>query len=210
MKTALKPMLLAATVLTVVAAISAGALARYKLGPRERIVKSEQERLLRQLNALVPARSYDNDLASDTLQLRVPELDARDPVIVYRARRAGAPVAAILTVVAPDGYSGDIRLLVGIEADGRVAGVRVLEHRETPGLGDKIDLDRADWILDFNGRSLTDPAPAQWAVRKDGGIYDQFAGATITPRAVVKAVKQALAYFRQNQVALFAPAAPTP
>ncbi len=205
MKIALKSMLAAAAVLTAIVAVSAGALALTYLGTRDRIVQSEHERLLRQLNALVPAGRYNNDLAQDRLTLRIPELDARDPVTVYRARQSGNPVAAILTAVAPDGYSGDIRLLIGIEADGRLAGVRVLEHRETPGLGDKIDLDRADWILSFDGRSLSDPLPAQWTVRKDGGVFDQFAGATITPRAVVKAVRRALEYFRQNQAALFEP-----
>ena len=210
MKIALKSMLAAAAVLTAIAAVSAGALALTYLGTRDRIVQSEHERLLRQLNALVPAGRYNNDLAQDRLTLRIPELDARDPVTVYRARQSGSPVAAILTAVAPDGYSGDIRLLIGIEADGRLAGVRVLEHRETPGLGDKIDLDRADWILSFDGRSLSDPLPAQWTVRKDGGVFDQFAGATITPRAVVKAVRRALEYFRQNQAALFEPLSTAP
>lgn len=210
MKIALKSMLAAAAVLTAIAAVSAGALALTYLGTRDRIVQSEHERLLRQLNALVPAGRYNNDLAQDRLTLRIPELDARDPVTVYRARQSGNPVAAILTAVAPDGYSGDIRLLIGIEADGRLAGVRVLEHRETPGLGDKIDLDRADWILSFDGRSLSDPLPAQWTVRKDGGVFDQFAGATITPRAVVKAVRRALEYFRQNQAALFEPLSTAP
>lgn len=210
MKIALKSMLAAAAVLTAIAAVSAGALALTYLGTRDRIVQSEHERLLRQLNALVPAGRYNNDLAQDRLTLRIPELDARDPVTVYRARQSGNPVAAILTAVAPDGYSGDIRLLIGIEADGRLAGVRVLEHRETPGLGDKIDLDRAEWILSFDGRSLSDPLPAQWTVRKDGGVFDQFAGATITPRAVVKAVRRALEYFRQNQAALFEPLSTAP
>ena len=115
-----------------------------------------------------------------------------------------APVAVVLALIAPDGYGGPIKLLVGINADGSLAGVRVVNHHETPGLGDAIDTRRSNWILGFTGRSLGDPSPAQWAVRKDGGVFDQFTGATITPRAVVKAVKRALVYFEAHRDTLFA------
>ena len=123
---------------------------------------------------------------------------------VYRARRDGAPVALVLTAVAPDGSSGPIELLVGVNADGTVAGVRVLAHRETPGLGDPIEASRSDWVLAFAGRSLGDPPPAGWTVRRDGGAFDQFTGATITPRAVVHAVRRVLEYVGANQEALYA------
>lgn len=175
---------------------------------RERIELSTQERLLKNLNALVPAHRYDNALASDTLRLHAPELGGS--LTVYRARRRGTPVAAIFTVTAPDGYSGAIQLLVGVNADGSLAGVRVTAHRETPGLGDRIDLNVSDWILGFNGRSLADPPPARWAVRKDSGDFDQFAGATITPRAVVAAVRRTLDYMAAQRAAVFAPAAEQP
>ncbi len=204
MNALLKPMLGAAAVLMAVAAVCAALLAATYLGTRDQIARSEQERLLTQLHALVPAPTYDNDLAQDQVQLSLPALNPKAPITAYRARRDGKPVAVILTAMTPDGYSGDIRLLIGIAADGRVAGVRVLEHRETPGLGDKVDLSRSDWILSFDGKSLDAPTAERWKVRKDGGVFDQFAGATITPRAVVRTVKQALAYFRQNQAVLFA------
>ncbi len=115
-----------------------------------------------------------------------------------------------IPVVAPDGYSGDIRLLVGILANGELAGVRVLNHRETPGLGDAIETRRSDWIRQFAGLSLDAPPANAWTVRKDGGEFDQFAGATITPRAVIKAVRQALVFFEQNQAILFADTPATP
>jgi Na+-translocating ferredoxin:NAD+ oxidoreductase subunit G len=183
-------------------AVASALLAGTHALTRERIQLSTQERLLKNLNTLVPARRYNNTLASDTRRLQVPELGG--PVTVYRARRDGKPVAAIFTVRAPDGYSGAIDLLVGVNADGTLAGVRVTAHRETPGLGDKIDLNVSDWILGFDGRSLGDPPPARWAVKKDGGEFDQFAGATITPRAVVAAVRRCLEFMAAQPAAVFA------
>ena len=109
----------------------------------------------------------------------------------------------MLETVAPDGYNGSIRLLVAINLDSTLAGVRVVQHRETPGLGDAIDAQRSDWILGFDGKSLTTPPRKDWKVKRDGGDFDQFTGATITPRAVVKAVKKALLYFQANGHGLF-------
>ncbi len=197
-------------VLGLFAVVAAGLLAGTHALTAEPIRHAEQQRLLRQLQEVLPRGAYDNDVAADRLQLSVPALHGAAPLSVYRARRQGTPVAAVLTVTAADGYSGPIDLLVGIGADGRLTGVRVVGHRETPGLGDKIDAERTDWILAFTGRSLRDPAAARWAVRKDGGDFDQFAGATITPRAVVKAVRDTLHYFDQHREALFASAAETP
>ena len=131
----------------------------------------------------------------------------RDPVRAYRARRGDRPVAVIMNLVAPDGYNGAIRLLAGIYRDGTVSGVRVIAHRETPGLGDPIEADRSDWIHAFEGRSLADPLPRGWAVRRDGGDFDQFTGATITPRAVVEAVQRALEYHAAHADRLYAAAA---
>ncbi|HEX6928013.1 MAG TPA: RnfABCDGE type electron transport complex subunit G, partial [Gammaproteobacteria bacterium] len=125
------------------------------------------------------------------------------PVTVYRAYKDGEPVAALFTSVAPDGYSGPIYLLVGIHADGRIAGVRVLGHKETPGLGDPIEIERSDWITGFDGRSLGDPPPQQWDVERYGGVFDQFTGATITPRAVVRAVRNTLLYFERHREEIF-------
>ncbi|WP_029891280.1 electron transport complex subunit RsxG [Polycyclovorans algicola] len=164
---------------------------------KDQIAAAQQARLLRELQAVLSAERYDNDLALDTLTLDDPRLGGRSTV--YRARLDGRPAASIFTVVAPDGYSGDIRLLVGVTPDGTVTGVRVTEHRETPGLGDKIELRKNDWILAFTGRSLGDPAAERWTVRKDGGAFDQFTGATITPRAVVAAVARTLTVTAERQ-----------
>jgi electron transport complex protein RnfG len=172
---------------------------------REQISANERATLLRKLHRLIPPEQYDNILLEDSVPVINEALLGTDrPVMVYRARKAGRPVALVIAVVAPDGYSGSIRLLVGINVDSTLSGVRVVAHRETPGLGDAIDEARSDWIHIFDGKSLDNPAPEQWRVRKDGGSFDQLTGATITPRAVVKAVRQALLYYRQHQEALFA------
>jgi len=170
---------------------------------REQISANERATLLRKLHRLIPPEQYDNVLLEDSTPVINEALLGTDrPVMVYRARKADKPVALVIAVVAPDGYSGSIRLLVGINVDGTLSGVRVVAHRETPGLGDAIDEARSDWIRIFDGKSLDNPALGQWRVRKDGGHFDQLTGATITPRAVVNAVRQALLYYRQNQEAL--------
>jgi len=125
---------------------------------------------------------------------------------VFRARKNNEPVAAVLTSVAPDGYSGSIKILIAVYADGSLSGVRVISHKETPGLGDKIDAQRDDWILQFAGLSLSSPDKSRWKVKKDGGDFDQFTGATITARAVVNAIKRTLEFFEANQDKLFIPA----
>lgn len=154
----------------------------------------------------LPTGSYDNDLIRDARPLPAdPLLGLKRPGLVYPASRNSQVNAVVLEAVAPDGYSGEIRLLIGIHADGRVAGVRVTTHKETPGLGDYIDLVRSPWIKQFDGRGLSDPAPEQWKVKKDGGRFDYRAGATITPRAVVKAVRKALEYFAAHKTELLAP-----
>ena len=172
---------------------------------RERIAANERAYTLRSLDEILPPESRNNEMFTDTITVTDPELLGSDqPVTVYRARLDGRPVAAILRITTPNGYSGPIRLLVGIFDDGRVAGVRVVGHRETPGLGDAIESDRSDWILDFAGRSLGDPPEAGWSVKRDGGVFDQFTGATITPRAVVEAVRAALEYHAASRDFLYA------
>lgn len=204
----IKQLLITAGLLAFFAVIGAGLVALTFTGTRERVARNEHAELLDRLKVLVPPGSYDNDIADDSIAVTAPTLlGSKHPVRVYRARRQGRPVAAILTPVAPDGYSGDIVLLVGVLYDGKLSGVRVLEHHETPGLGDSIEAQRSDWITHFTGRSLIDPAPPGWKVKRDGGVFDQFTGATITPRAVVKAVYQTLLYFRDHRQALFAPGA---
>ncbi|WP_318356936.1 electron transport complex subunit RsxG [Enterobacter sp.] len=142
---------------------------------------------------VVPPSLYDNDLNESCYMVNEPAL-GKGPHRVYIARKDDKPVAAVIETTAPDGYSGAIQLLVGADFNGTVTGTRVTEHHETPGLGDKIELRISDWILAFSGKSITDASDAHWAVKKDGGDFDQFTGATITPRAVVNAVKRAGLY----------------
>jgi electron transport complex protein RnfG len=176
---------------------------------RERIAANEREALMRKLDVLIPKDRYDNKLFQDTLQVRDRNLLGTDEAVtVYRARRGGKPVALVMAPVAPDGYNGTIKLLVGINADGTLTGVRVTEHHETPGLGDAIDEERSDWIYGFDGKSLNNPPLDDWRVKRDGGAFDQLTGATITPRAIVKAVKKSLLYYRDHRAELFAETRP--
>ena len=197
-----RSMLKNALVLGLFAIGTVGSVALLQQGTATRIAAAEREAQVRALAEILPACSYDNHLLNNRIELNAPELGHRSPQSAYLALKGGEPSALILPVTAPDGYSGAIHLLVGIFADGRLAGVRVLGHRETPGLGDKIELAKSDWIRSFEGKSLSDPNEDGWAVKKDRGDFDQFAGATITPRAVVKAVHGALRYFDKHRAQL--------
>jgi electron transport complex protein RnfG len=205
----LRNMLVSAFLLAAFAVAATSLVGITYLGTRERVEANERQSLVDTLHVLVPAERHDNDLLESRLTITDPMLGGRAPVPVYRARQGAETVAVILAPVAPDGYSGDIRLLVAVNADGRLAGVRVTAHRETPGLGDLVDAERSDWITRFTGRSLGDPPEERWKVRKDGGDFDQFTGATITPRAVVKAVANTLRYVEAHRDELFA-AEPAP
>lgn len=210
MKTLARHMGIAALILTGFAVIGTGLVAFTHTVTAERIAENERQALLANLNMLVPADRYDNAVTKDVRYITDPAFGTAEPVPVYRAYKAGQPVALFATPVAPDGYSGDIRLLIGMYADGTLAGIRVLAHKETPGLGDGIEASRSDWILQFAGKSLSNPEPSGWAVKKDGGHFDQFTGATITPRAVVKATRRFLEYFATHREQLFAnPEKPT-
>ncbi len=200
-----KNMLIGALLLGLFAVIGGGLVALTEAGTAERITANEREALLANLHALIRPDAHDNAIEEDTMAVLDRELLGSDePVTIYRARMAGQPVAALIASSAPDGYSGTIRLLVGIRFDGTLAGVRVLSHRETPGLGDAIDITRSNWLLGFDGRSLGNPVDSGWAVKKDGGIFDQFTGATISPRAVVGAVHNTLRYYQQHRDEIFA------
>ena len=172
---------------------------------RDRIAVEQRRDEERALLEIVPRERHDNSMLDATIAVgpAASGLGLREEKRIYLARRKGEVVAAIIPATAPDGYTGDIDLVVGVNADGSVAGVRALSHRETPGLGDKVDLNKSDWVLGFNGRSLGDPGPTGWAVKKDRGVFDQFTGATITPRAVVAATYRALQYARTNRARLF-------
>ncbi|MCW8907865.1 MAG: electron transport complex subunit RsxG [Sedimenticola sp.] len=169
----------------------------------ERIAENERQALLSNLSALVPIEEIDNDIVSDTLIVRQPDLLGGEETLVYLGRKQGKPVAAVFTSVVPNGYSGPIKLLVAVHNDGTLGGVRVISHKETPGLGDKIEENRSDWIHSFDGKSLSNPKFSRWKVKKDGGDFDQFTGATITPRAIVAAVKNTLIYFDKHRETLF-------
>ena len=197
-----RSMLKNALVLGLFAIGTVGSVALLQQGTATRIAAAEREAQVRALAEILPAGSYDNHLLDNRLELNAPELGHRSPQSSYLALKGDQPSALILPVTAPDGYSGAIHLLVGIFADGRLAGVRVLGHKETPGLGDKIELAKSDWVRSFEGKSLSDPGEDGWAVKKDRGEFDQFAGATITPRAVVKAVHGALRYFDKHRAQL--------
>lgn len=173
------------------------------------ISRSQQAEKLALINQVLPPSLYDNDLLA-TQQSVPPDdlLGTRQPSAMWIARRAGAVSGVVLEAIAPDGYSGDIDLLIGIGVDGNVTGVRVTAHHETPGLGDYIDRAKSAWIDQFLGKSLSNPEPKHWKVAKDGGAFDARAGATITPRAVVKAVRNALDYFARHRATLLA--APQP
>lgn len=205
------PVLRSAASLGLVAMAGTALLAGVYQLTSERIAAQERRAVLEQLQEIIPADRYDNALQDDWISFTDETHFPRgQQVLAYRARRDGQPVAVILRFAAVNGYNGPIHLLAGIETDGRLAGVRVTSHRETPGLGDAIEVARNDWIRSFDGRSLRSPGPQGWGVRRDGGEFDQFTGATITPRAVVEAVRLALDYHAANHQALFAPAAPAP
>lgn len=194
-----------ALALGLVVIIGTALLAAVNSLTKDRIEEQEQRVVLQQLQQVVPGNLHDNAMHLDYFQFSDSTAFPQEQVVTaYRARNQNLPVAVILRFAAMDGYSGRINLLVGIDVTGRLTGVRVTSHKETPGLGDGIEVERSDWILDFDGRSLQQPPLEQWAVRRDGGVFDQMSGATITPRAVVNAVKRALLYFDQHQQELFA------
>lgn len=199
----LRHMAVTALFLGLFAVIGTGLVAVTFINTEERIAQNELDALMRSLHTLVPPSLHDNEMHEDTITVVSHDLlGTGRPVTVYRAKKDGRTVATILTPIAPDGYNGDIKLLVAIRENGTLLGVRVIAHRETPGLGDGIDEDRSDWIRAFKGKSLDNPGGLGWRVVKDGGEFDQFTGATITPRAVVKAVHNALTYFKLNRSTL--------
>jgi electron transport complex, RnfABCDGE type, G subunit len=170
---------------------------------KEPISRQQEQELLRVLNQIIPPEQHDNDLYQSCTIINNAELGST-PRRVYRAYVNNQPTAVAVEVTAPNGYSGAIHLLVALNADASVAGVRTLQHQETPGLGDKIEIRKSDWITSFNDERVNGEDDPRWAVKRDGGMFDQFTGATITPRAVVQAVKRAALVFKNNQQQWFA------
>lgn len=186
--------------LAIFAVITAGAIALTQVLTKDRIAENRAEAQAKALYQIVPKSALDNDLLEDKLIIQdATSIGYDHPIEVYRARKNGQITTVIFPVVAPDGYTGNIDMIVGVNADGSMAGLRVLAHQETPGLGDRVELKKSDWVLGFANQSLDGPDDHSWAVKKDGGRFDQFTGATITPRAVVNAAKRALLLFQQHK-----------
>ena len=197
------PVFISGGLLGLFGVLGAGLVGLSHEGTAARIAENERQILMRQLETLVPADRIDNDMLADVVTVSAPQQLGAESTRVYRGRQGDTPVALVLSPVVTQGYSGAIQMIVAVNHDGRVAGVRVLSHRETPGLGDRIEIERSDWIRGFDGRSLLEPVVSGWAVKRDGGEFDQFTGATITPRAIVRGVKAALEYVRDHRETLF-------
>lgn len=169
-----------------------------------RIAANERAWLERSLEPALSGVFFEGSVTESKLVVPPPhDLPGNDTAIVYRVFAEGAPVAALFAVTARDGYAGPIRILVGVGVDGAVTGVRIVEHRETPGLGDRIDQSRSDWVYQFDGRSLGNPVEARWLLDVDGGEFDQLTGASVTPRAVIKAIRDTLIYFDAHRDEIF-------
>ncbi len=183
-------------------------LAYVFIATRPAIEASEKEARLALFKQILPAENYDNDLLAAQVRIEPNDLlGNRLPNVANIATLQQKPAGVILEAIAHDGYSGDIKLLIAIRADGAISGVRVLAHKETPGLGDYIDIAHDNWIKWFDNESIAKTPVEKWRVKKDGGQFDYMVGATITPRAVVKAVLKALQYYEMNQQMLFAASA---
>lgn len=198
-----------ALVLGLIGLVAAALLAGMDALTDERIAAQRRAMEQRQLIAVMPESAYNNDPVAEQIVVRAPLWLHQDAARIWRGRKDGQPSLLVLESTALDGYSGDISLLVGVYTDGRVSGVRVIGHRETPGLGDRIEVERDPWITGFDGRSFGDPPRERWTVKRQGGDFDQFAGATITPRAVVQAVARTLALVERHGAALHAAEAGT-
>jgi len=190
------------SLLAIFALITAVILASTDRLTEDRIAESERLAAQKALFEIIPLERHNNDLLLDTQPIPKQywaSLGLESGGDIHIARLDGQPVAAIIPSITPKGYSGDIAMIVGVNFDGSIAGVRVVEHKETPGLGDKVDLRKSDWILSFNGKSLSNPEPSAWNVKKEKGDFDQFTGATITPRAVIHQIAKTLEYFSQDK-----------
>ena len=187
------------------AVIGTAILASTYFMTHDAIVKSEDAEKMKLITQIVPPALFDNDIIQDKLNIPPNQLlGTEDTTIAYRARLKGEPSAVVLEAIAPDGYSGKIALILAVRANGELAGVRVVTHKETPGLGDYIELPKDPWIKGFDGKSREVYKDEDWKVKKDGGQFAYMAGATITPRAIVKAVNKALIYYAENREQLFA------
>jgi electron transport complex protein RnfG len=203
------PIAIAGLVLSAFAIVGVTLVAVTHAATAERIAINDRMTMLKKLEAIVPPGSIGNDPIADRIEVQSPDLLGTASTNVYRVRKDGEAVALVLNPVVPDGYAGPIKLLVAVMKDGSLGGVRVVSHHETPGLGDRIEEQRTDWVLGFAGKSLDNPSEDQWKVKRDGGVYDQFTGATITPRAIVNAVANTLRFVKAQGNELYTqPAVP--
>lgn len=190
--------------LAIIAAICTTLVAATYRVTAARIAANERALLEQSLQPALAGIFYDSEVTESKLVIPPPhDLPGSDPALIYRVSAQGVPVAALFAITAPDGYAGPIRILVGVDMQGVISGVRILAHRETPGLGDKIDASRSDWVYQFDGRSLGDPALSGWAIRDEGGEFDQLTGASVTPRAVINAIADTLLYFAEHRDEIF-------
>lgn len=198
-------------ILSTFAMVTSGLIGITYFATYDQIAAQQQAKLQGILNAVIDVGSYNNAIANNCVDVVSAEFLGSDaPQRIFRAFNNGEPVGVAIETTAPDGYSGKITLVVGITTDKQnntiINGVRVLDHKETPGLGDKIDLRVSDWVLDFAHKVVSTDTLNRFAVKKDGGQFDQFTGATISPRAVVKAVKRSALYYQQEKDAIFSAA----
>jgi len=192
-----------ATLAAIAAICTALVAATYQL-TEERIAANAKALLEQSLQPALGGISFDGSVSESRIVLQPPhELPGNDPAVIYRVYAEEQPVAALFAVTARDGFSGPIRILVGVDYGGKISGVRILQHRETPGLGDKIESARSDWIFQFDGHSIGGPVTSQWAIKVDGGDFDQLTGASITPRAIIKAIRDTLLYFDAHREEIF-------
>lgn len=199
----LRPVQVSSLVLTVFAIITGAIIAATYLGTKDKIIEQQRIAQAKALLEIMPRASHDNMLIDDTVSTDDKEyLNLHGAEDIHIARKNGAIVGYIIPAIAPDGYSGDVHLITGIFSDGSIAGVRVIGHNETPGLGDKVDYKKSHWVDNFIGKSLLMPTIDRWKVKKDKGDFDQFTGATITPRAVTRAVLNTLLYYRKHAAEL--------
>lgn len=198
-------------ILAIFAIVGTALLVATHFATKDIISESEKQAKLELIRQIVPQNTFDNDIIKDAAALpAAPEIGNREPTTVYRATKEGTPVAAALEASAPDGYSGRIKFIIAIKASGEISGVRVIDHHETPGLGDYIEIAKNKWITIFDGNSLSNTLDKDWKVKKDGGKFEHNTGATVTPRALIKAVHKTLEYFRENQDKIFSLPANSP
>ena len=193
--------------LATIGAICAALVSTTYLQTRDRIAANEKAWLEQSLEPALAGLIFDGGISESILIIPAPhELPGPDDVVVYRVYSEDGPVAALFVVTARDGYAGPIRILIGVQYDGTVTGIRILKHRETPGLGDKIadTGSTSDWVFQFNGLSLGNPELERWELKRDGGQFDQLSGASVTPRAVLKATRETLIYFAAQRDDIFA------